>query len=492
MVKGVPLWYLAAANEHFEALYADGEFLSTRKAAELIGKGKSAAADFMAYFRENWRLFNRTDTPEPLPEAEGHTWTDERSGTVFTDLGPDYGLSVLTQGEFRSLRRDYSKLWGGGAMSRADLAYKYRFPSVHAVEIFTRIHGLRQNSIPLTDTELEEDGVEGAVDKVIESRRQAFMMKLQQKEREAEKRDAEKWRTFEVNAHLIAASIKPLPQPDASTLDALLNPAPNPYALVISLSDIHLGKTAYSVDGRLNYDRREAARRAVAAVRDLLTQALVLGRPDEIMLVLCSDGLQADLPMLTTTSGTSMAGQTDGTYREMVEDYLALAREVIGICRAVAVTRPLIVEGNHDRTSSLLIGLLLEQVYAGDSRVQVERQRGDGLIFLNYGETSLAFLHGEYLKSSKDLFRIMLTAAEERGLPLKSRRLSFSGHLHHERVEDLGGIKHHVLPALAAHDEYHRRNFYTGAEVETQAFVIRRSGGKGAVFYTSPSVLRAS
>ena len=80
----------------------------------------------------------------------------------------------------------------------------------------------------------------------------------------------------------------------------------------------------------------------------------------------------------------------------------------------------------------------------------------------------------------------MLATADSTGLPLMRHRLSWGGHLHNERVEDLGGIKHHTLTSLAPNDEWHRRSFWIGATLEAQAFVIRRSGGKGAVFYTSP------
>lgn len=286
--------YPQLAEQYGPQLVVNGKAISVREAEKVLGMKNTATKEFLRWYlseyhpeiaqarkQKTWVPASLTVVPAPeegadaLNEAEGRTWVDERSGTVFTDLGPDYGLIVLTKGEFHSLRRDYSKLWGGGATSQADLAYKYRFPSTHAVEVFKRIHGLRQTSIPFTDTELEEDGIEAAVDKTLESRRQAFMLRLQQKEREAEKRDAEKWRTFELNAHLIAASIKPaLPAPD--NLEALLQPPMNPYALVVSLTDLHLGKAGYGADGKLNYTRQEAVRRAIAAVRDLLTQASTL------------------------------------------------------------------------------------------------------------------------------------------------------------------------------------------------------------------------
>lgn len=419
--------------------------------------------------------------------AEKKTWIAD--GLIWTDLGLDYGLFSLSKRDFEQFRKDYSRLWGGGSLNQSQMAYKWGLPSAHAVDLFRRVHGLRQTSIPHTDEELNELGVDAAVEETLASKRQSYMLKLQEKERVREKADAEKWRGLETSLRGVLASLT-APEPvTTEEIAALLDPPAAPYALMISLSDLHIGKLVLGPDGQVVWNRAMARAAGITAVRDLLRQTLVLGRPDEIQLLLCSDGLHVDGPNIATTGGTPQGEQSEGTYREMVEDYLNLAQEAIGICRAIAPVRALIVEGNHDRTSSMMIGLMLERLYAGDSRVSVLTQRGGGLIQFNYGENTLAFLHGEYLKRPGDLFKIMLATADGSGDPLLRHRLAWSGHLHHERVEDLGGIKHHVLPALCPGDEWHKRNFYVGAKVETQAFVIRRSGGKSAVFYTTANAV---
>lgn len=475
--------YRALAKLHFDELYQNGVFSVSADVSRITGKPLSSAKRFMRWFKDHVEDFK--------PAENNPTWEDPRSQTIFTDLGPDHGgVFLISKDDLDRLRRDYSKYWGGGAMSQADIAINYKFQSVHAFEVFKRVHGLRQSSLPYDDSALLALGPEEAAAKTIASHRQEYLLKLQGQERMAEKRDAEKWRALEHSVLSITSTLQPLQLSDLG-VEALLSPPVYPYALVISLTDLHLGKSAYDVQGRQNYNRAEAARRAIESVRDLLKQALVMGRPDEIMLILGSDGLDADGPLMTTTSGTSLAGQTDGTYREMVEDYLNLCQQVIGLCRTLARTKALILEGNHDRVSSMMIGLMLEQLYRGDSRVEIQRQLGDGVIFFNYEENSLMFTHGDFLRSFKDVFRIMLGAASERGLPLKNVRLSFSGHLHHEKTEDLGGIKHHLLPALCSADEYHRRHHYSQSTTETVAFVLRRSGGKSAVFYSDPAILSA-
>lgn len=484
-------WYEEFALQYGSQLWVDGRLLTVREAAKIIDRSHGATSYFLRWLAERGPEAPQAPAEETLTEAEPHrTWVDERSGTVFTDLGPDYGVVMLTQGEFRSLRRDYSRLWGGKAMNQSEIAYKYRFPSAHAVEVFKRIHGLRQTSIPFTDAELEEEGVDALTDKTIESLRQRFHLDLQEKERAGLKRDAEKWRALEVSIQSVLASLRPLPAPEVH-LDDLLEMADAPYALMVSLTDLHLGKLAYGPDGRVIWNRAEARRVALAALRDLLAKACLRGRPTEIILMLGSDGVHVDGPQLTTTSGTPQGEQSDGTYREMVEEYLALCREILDICRAIAPTRAVIVEGNHDRTTAMLIGMMLEALYAGDERVAIVRQKGQGLILVNAGATTLAFLHGDYLKKPGALFPAIMALARELGLTLQPHVLAFGGHLHHEQVLDLGIIKYHVLTSLTPPDEWHRRALYAASTVEAQAFVIRMSGGKEAVLYSDPAILRA-
>jgi hypothetical protein len=487
-------WYRDTIVEYDDALFPEGILVSSREAARIIGIGKTTASEFLQWVREVWLgeevvVELNAMTAKPVGETaaviEGskkETWIAD--GLVHTDLGTDYGVFSLTRRDFEAFRKDYSRLWAGKALNQSQMAYKYSFPSAHAVDTFRRIHGLRQTSIPHTDEEIATLGVDGAVAETLASHRQSYMLKLQERERLEERRDAERWRTLELSIQGIIAGMGQLEAPTPADLNSLIQTASQPYAVMISLSDLHLGRLAHDADGKVIWNRKEAKRVAITAVRDLLKQTLVLGRPDEIMLLVASDGVHIDGPQMSTTGGTPQGEQSEGTYREMVEDYLSLLQEVIGICRAISSTRLLVVEGNHDRVTSMMIGLMLNQLYAGDTRVNVETQRGSGLIQINYGENTLAFLHGEFLKRPGDLFKILLATADNTGLPLMRNRLTWGGHLHHERVEDLGGIKHHTLTSLAPNDEWHRRSFWVGATLEAQAFVIRRSGGKGAVFYS--------
>ena len=473
-------WYLECAERYGDQLKkADGSFVTTRDAARIIGRPKSTAAEFMAWFRE----FSPATTEALSISDKAKTWVEE--DLIYTDLGSDYGVIAFTQGEFRSIRRDYSKHYGGGSVSQTELAIRYRFPSAHAFDVFRRIHQLRQNSIPFTDTELEEEGEDALVEKAITSKRQAFHLKLQEREREQEKRDAEKWRAFEVNAQAIAQHVRSVAA-DPSVPRWAHRPAEE-NALLINMQDIHYGKLAHDASGRRVYDRAEASRRSLAALDDLLGQAQASGTPEKIFLVVGGDFLHHDNFMSTTTRGTPQGAQSDGNYREILSEGVALAIEMIKTARRVAETHVLVVHGNHDAQSTLFLGMLLEQAFQGDSAVTVIAQP-DGSAFVTYGENSIMVLHGENLKE-KDVYRVIVNAAEEHCQVIKKSKLVFTGHVHHERMIDLNGVKLHVCPSLSEADDWHRKSHYTGAGMEAQAFLIRHSGGKAAVFYTSPEIV---
>ena len=488
-LPGLKPWHEDAASKYADQLKRDGRWISSREAAALIGKGKTVAAEFMAWLRE--RAGDAPETTETLSISDkAKTWVDERSGMIFTELGPDYGIIAFTQGEFRSIRRDYSKHYGGGAVSQTEIALRYRFSSAHAFSVFREIHQLRQNSYPFTDTELEEEGEDALADKAIESRRQAAFLKLQEKERAAEKRDAEKWRTLEVNMQAVVASVEPqAPLPLAAPLPA----AQEPYALMISLTDLHLGMLAHSPTGDVLWNRKIAKGSALGAVDDLLARAVRLGAPDEIVLLICSDGVHVDGPALTTTAGTRQGEQSEGTYRQMVEDYLDLVRRAVTACYSAAPIRLVVVEGNHDQVTSMMVGLMLEQIYRDDARVTVERQRAQGLILVTYGANTLSFMHGDYLPrggaAAGKLWPAITALARAQGMVIQPNILSFGGHLHHENTTDFGGIVHHTLMALCPSDEWHRRALWNGAVKGAQGFLIRRSGGKDSVLYHQPELL---
>lgn len=482
-------WYEEYAEKFGSQMRVGEKWISSRDLAPLIGKSKNTALAFLNWYKQQFA--DGVAAPESLSVSDkSKTWVDERSGTVFTDLG-DYGLISFTQGEFRSIKRDYSRHYGGQALTRQEIALRYRFPTIKAFEVFAKIHELRQNGLPFTDTELLEEGADALADKAIESQRQAFFTKLNTKEQELLKRDAEKWRAFEVNAALIASELRGLVQSSKTPLSLKTPPTTSdPFAAFVCLSDVHYGKLDVDRYGKTVYNREIAAEIVRAATRDLLAQTLMLGTPEEIILLAGgSDYLHADGPKLLTSSLlTNQGAQSDGTYRQILTGGAALMIEVVKMCRAIAPVRLVEVPGNHDAQSSLFMAMLLKEAFAGDEHVTIESGDG-GRVLIEYGASSLYFLHGDNLKKETDLFKLMLHDAEERGTYLRKFRLAFSGHLHGERTNDLGGIKHHVCSALTGSDEWHREMGFLANTREAQSFIIRKSGGKAAVLYSSPAVL---
>lgn len=59
--------------------------------------------------------------------------------------------------------------------------------------------------------------------------------------------------------------------------------------------------------------------------------------------------------------------------------------------------------------------------------------------------------------------------------------IAFGGHLHHQKVEEYGGMVHYLLPSLCGHDRWHSINGYVTAKPALQGFIVEEQGGVAAV-----------
>ncbi|MCD0159817.1 hypothetical protein IHN63_00700 [Deinococcus sp. 6YEL10] len=485
-------WYRPATEKHLHNLVVDGTPISTRAAADLLGIGKSAAAVYMRWLRE---AYLPDTAPARTAPARQDTQPDARSvidgdpkehwvkdGYIYTDLGPDYPLYSISQRDFDSLRRDYSTEWGGRALNQADIAYKYNFPSTHAVSRFLRVHGLRHSSLPFSDEQLDEIGVDAAVQETAASRRQKYLLDLREVELKQARKDADRWRALEFNlSTLITAHLSPVLTRQEPVL-APIAPAASPFALVLGLSDIHIGKLTRNSRGERTYDRQIAKRRVLTTTDSLLAEASLFGRPETIVFMIGQDGAHVDNDMLTTTAGTPQAGQTDGSFREIVTDYVETLCAVIDRLVAVSHVELCVVPGNHDRLTTLFIGLLLRQVYRNHSRVTFHQVDAPWL-FLNYGDNTLMLTHGDGLKNEASIYRVFMTQAREQGVQLGTHLSIYTGHLHTDKQVDLGGIVHNQIPSITPSDDWHKQHGYVGARQESTAYILDRHHGRRATLF---------
>ena len=238
-----------------------------------------------------------------------------------------------------------------------------------------------------------------------------------------------------------------------------------PFALFVSLQDLHLGM--YSEAG---YDMAEAERRAVTCLQDILDR--LPGRPEVIHFTIGGDVTHADGLRAATTKGTPL--DTDGNPGEHLERVVDLMVMVIDLLRQIARVVGHPVPGNHGRANDLATQLYLFAWYRKADDVEIRRSRAERTYF-EYGATTIGMCHGDGVKPS-ELGPLMAVEARE-AWGRTRHHVWFTGHLHHLTAQEIGGITHYLLPSLTEPDRWHRHHGFVTGEPSMMAFLVDAEDG---------------
>lgn len=218
---------------------------------------------------------------------------------------------------------------------------------------------------------------------------------------------------------------------------------------VIPLPDIHVGLLAWEEETGGNYDTHIARETMRVAIADLVESmppskhCLVLGLGD----LLHFDGYEAR----TERSGNPL--DTDSRYPKVLREALRLVKYTIDLCLLrhghVEVR---LMAGNHDTKAALAVALALSEGYAGDERVTIDDSPAY-IWFRRYGKVLLGATHGD--KAKPDQMPLLMAVDRPQDWAASTRRRVFTGHVHHERLREIGGVIVETLRAPVAKDAYH-------------------------------------
>ena len=162
-----------------------------------------------------------------------------------------------------------------------------------------------------------------------------------------------------------------------------------------------------------------------------------------------------------------------------VEDTAAAMVEAIAYGIETALTKHervtvSVLKGNHDRDAYLIVLFSLAERYRKPPRVDVQRKEGSFFV-MQHGTCMLFAHHGDKAKPERLVFQMADEYPEIWG---KTRqRFCFTGHLHHLKSADIGGVSWEQLRAVTPRDDYSRTNSYT-ARSEMQAITYCRKEGE--------------
>lgn len=133
-----------------------------------------------------------------------------------------------------------------------------------------------------------------------------------------------------------------------------------------------------------------------------------------------------------------------------------------------------VIQGNHDRDAYLSIMYALRERYRDNPRIEVQRKGGEFFV-MEWGRVMLASHHGDKAKAERLVMHMADEWAEMWG---RTRyRFYFTGHMHHSKMQDIGGVQVEQMRAAAPRDAYAASHSYSSRS-ELQAITYHRDNGE--------------
>lgn len=168
------------------------------------------------------------------------------------------------------------------------------------------------------------------------------------------------------------------------------------------------------------------------------------------------------LDVLATIEETAIA-MIDGLARCIEIALLHHSKVVVSVLR-----------GNHDRDAYLIVLYSLAERYRNHPRIEVQRDEGEFFVY-QFGKCLIAAHHGDKAKPER---LVMALADEFPSLWGETRhRFYYTGHLHHHKSADIGGVQWEQLRAVTKRDRYAKDNAYT-ARSQMQAITFDDKSGE--------------
>ena len=242
------------------------------------------------------------------------------------------------------------------------------------------------------------------------------------------------------------------------------------YVSVIPLVDWHIGLMSWAEETGENYDLKIAEK----VIMDAMARVISLTPPSKECVVLgLGDMLHAD-GYEPVTSRSKNVLDVDGRYPKVLKTAIRMIVATIQLAlQNHEVVHVRILPGNHDDQSALAIGIALAMYFENQDRVKVD-DSPSRFWWKRFGKVFLGATHGDKAKM-KDLPLVMANDRPQ-DWAASSHKKIYTGHIHHERTIEEGGVVVSSVRSPVAKDAYHSFEKYrAGRSVYTETFNINGS-----------------
>lgn len=240
---------------------------------------------------------------------------------------------------------------------------------------------------------------------------------------------------------------------------------------IYPLADAHIGMMAYGKETGESYDANIATDR----IRSWVARAVAASPSSAVAVILdVGDLTHADDDTNLTPRSKHPLTVDSRHFRTLDVTIAALASAIECALQKHAKVIVRILPGNHNQTSYMAVMFALSERYRNEPRVEVQKVPGEFFV-MEFGSVMLAAHHGHGGKPD----RLVHFLADEYA-PIWGRavhRFLWTGHLHHMKAQDIGGVTWEQLRAISARDAYSVSKAYTG-RAQLQAITLHRLDGE--------------
>ena len=240
---------------------------------------------------------------------------------------------------------------------------------------------------------------------------------------------------------------------------------------VYPLADVHMGMMAWGRETGEDYDTNIAAER----VREWVGRCVASSPPAKTAVILdVGDLTHADDQTNQTPRSKHQLDTDTRHFRTLETAIVAMAAAIelaLGKHETVIVR---ILPGNHDPHAYLAVMFALAERYRNEDRVTVIKDPSEFFV-MEWGKVMLAAHHGDKARAQR---MVLWLADEHPEVWGRTRhRFLFTGHLHHHKSEDIGGVTWEQLRAVTARDAFAASHAYT-ARAQLQGITYHRERGE--------------
>jgi predicted phosphodiesterase len=240
---------------------------------------------------------------------------------------------------------------------------------------------------------------------------------------------------------------------------------------VYPIFDAHIGMRASADESGEDMDNEKAETR----INDGMGQCIASSPNSEKAVILIGgDALHANDQTAQTPQSRhvlDVASSFSESLDTAIRTFAACVEMAAAKHKSVIVS---VIQGNHDRDAFLAIMYALRERYRDNPRIEVQRKGGEFFV-MEWGKVMIASHHGDKAKAERLVMHMADEWAEMWG---RTRyRFYFTGHMHHTKMQDIGGVQVEQLRAVAPRDAYAASHSYSSRS-EMQAITYQKDSGE--------------